>query len=651
MSDQKKSKVLFTSHTANFQKFNRPFMRWFRENGWEVHYASAGEEEVLDCDRHFTVPFERSPFKFNNFRSYKQLKKLIDKNNYDIIHTHTPMGSVVTRLAARHARKKGTRVIYTAHGFHFFKGAPLLNWVVYYPIEKFMARFTDTLITINEEDLKRAKQSFKTEVQYVPGVGIDPVKFNFDFTEKDKIELRKSLGLKPDDFVLIYPAELSKRKNQAMLIRAMRKLVKKDSSLKLLLPGLDSMDGDHKKLAETLDVSKYIKFLGYRRDIPRLLKISDIAVSTSKQEGLAVNIMEAMQSGLPVVVTNVRGNADLVQSEEDGYVVELDDIDNLSKNILKLKKDVNLKNKISIAAQKNVDRYSLESIMFDMANVYNIRKNRPEDYVGSKISILMGVYNCEQYLTEAIDSILAQTYSNWELILCDDGSDDNTYEIAKKYRDKYPDKIILLKNQVNLKLNRTLNKCFGYATGDYIARMDGDDVCEPLRFEKQVKFLNGHLEYDLVSCQMNLFDENGIYGVANFPIGEVSHNDLLVGSPFCHAGMVMRKSTFDKIGRYAAGDEYVRVEDYDLWYRFIKSGYKGYNLSERLYSMRDDQDAYSRRTWQNRVNEYKVKKRIFNAFNYPFHRRLLIYRPLIVHFIPKFMYDFLRKKVALREKN
>jgi len=330
----KSKKVLFTSHTANFSKFNRPFMRWFAEQGYEVHYASAGEEEVLDCDRHFTIPFERSPFRINNLKSIRQLKKIIDFEDYKIIHTHTPMGSVITRLAAIAARKKGTKVIYTAHGFHFFKGAPMLNWLIFYPIEKILANYTDTLITINKEDYELAKNKFKTDVQYVPGVGIDPKKFDIKMTKQQKTDLRKSLGLKDSDFVMIYPAELNKNKNQKMLIDVMEMISKTHGDIHLLLPGKDSMNGYHQKMAKEKGL-KNIHFLGYRGDIPQLMKISNLAVSTSLREGLPVNIMEAMYIGLPVIATDCRGNRDLVCDIKSGELIELNNKENFVNGIIK----------------------------------------------------------------------------------------------------------------------------------------------------------------------------------------------------------------------------------------------------------------------------------------------------------------------------
>jgi glycosyltransferase EpsD len=153
-------KILFVSNTANFSKFNRPFMRWFKQQGWQVDYVSAGEETVLDCDKQYAICMTRTPFDLRNIKAYKELKKIL-LNNYDIIHCHTPMGGVLTRLAARKSKAK---IIYTSHGFHFYKGSPLLNWVIYYQVEKFLLKYTDCLVTINQEDYYLASQKFKMQV-------------------------------------------------------------------------------------------------------------------------------------------------------------------------------------------------------------------------------------------------------------------------------------------------------------------------------------------------------------------------------------------------------------------------------------------------------------------------------------------------------
>ena len=327
-------KVLFTATVdSHILQFHIPYLKMFKDNGYEVHVATNGTDKIPYCDVKHTVSFERDPIKFNNIKAIKQLKKIINENNFEIIHCHTPMGSVVTRIAAKKARNKGTRVIYTAHGFHFFKGAPLANWLIFYPIEKYLSKYTDCLITINQEDYELAKRKFKKcrQIELVHGVGVDESKFNFEMSDKEKHELRESLGLRDNDFVIIYVAELSKRKNQGMLIQAVKKLIDEGrNNIKVILPGTDSRNGYYQRMAKNLEIEENIKFLGYRKDIPKLLKISDLYVSTAKQEGLPVNIMEAMCCGLPIIATDCRGNRDLVDE-----CVKINNIEELKVKILK----------------------------------------------------------------------------------------------------------------------------------------------------------------------------------------------------------------------------------------------------------------------------------------------------------------------------
>lgn len=366
-------KVLFTSHTANFHKFNRPFMRMLKEQGYEVHYASAGEEKVYDTDKHFDIPFERSPFKLGNIKAYFKLKKIIDREKYDLIHTHTPMGSVVTRLAARKARKKGTRVIYTAHGFHFFKGAPLLNWIIYYPIEKYMTRHTDTLITINNEDFERAKKKFKTDVKYVPGVGVDLKRFERRRNPEARNQMRISLGVKEDCFLLVYMAELNKNKNQTMLIDTMEQLVKFDKNIQLLLVGKDSLRGFHSRLIKKKGLDKNIQLLGYRNDVSEILNAADLSVSASYREGLPVHIMEAMAAGVPVISTPSRGVKELIEVGKTGYLVDFKDNKVLAKSILKLSKDRETLHALGVCSAHRSKRYSVEIIKEKMKNIYGLK--------------------------------------------------------------------------------------------------------------------------------------------------------------------------------------------------------------------------------------------------------------------------------------
>ena len=368
----KRKKVLFTATVdSHIELFHLPFLKYFQENGYETHVATNGKKEIPYTDKKHTVSFERSPLKPRNLKAFKQLKAIIDNEKFDIIHTHTPMGAAVTRLAARKARKKyGTRVIYTAHGFHFFKGAPVQNWLLYYPVERYMARHTDTLITINEEDYARAKAQFKTSVKYIPGVGIDSKKFSVQLNDAEKSKLRKSLGLKDTDFVLLYPAELNKNKNQATLIKAMEHLVTNHPDIHLLLPGKDSMNGFHSNLINEKNLGSNIHLLGFRNDVPQLLQIADASMSASHREGLPVNIMEAMYAGLPIIVSNSRGNRDLVVDGQNGYVVPAEDIDSYIARTEELYNNKSKRQSMGKASKKMVEPYLMPKIMEQMIRIY-----------------------------------------------------------------------------------------------------------------------------------------------------------------------------------------------------------------------------------------------------------------------------------------
>lgn len=365
-------KVLFSATVdSHILHFHLPYLKMFKEKGYEVHVATNTDDTIPFCDVKHKVSFERSPFKINNLKAIKQMKKILLDNNFDIVHTHTPMGSVVTRLAYKKVRNKvNTRMIYTAHGFHFYKGAPLLNWVLFYPVEKYLSKYTDTLITINKEDYCLAKKKFKKckNVEYVPGVGIDEEKFNFTMTKKEKLELRKSLGLKESDFVMIYPAEISKRKRHIWLINALESLLNKNRNMHLLLPGSDSLNGEAHRLVVKLKLTKQIHFLGYRTDIPKLLKISDLAISSAKQEGLPVNIMEAMYVGLPIVASDCRGNRDLVKDGINGSLVDINDSINFSRNVKNIcLSDVS---KYSENSKEIIKEYLLDKIIIIMKSIY-----------------------------------------------------------------------------------------------------------------------------------------------------------------------------------------------------------------------------------------------------------------------------------------
>jgi glycosyltransferase EpsD len=242
-------RVLFVATiTKHITTFHIPYLKWFKENGYEVHVASNGESNILYCDNHFNLPIQRSPYSMKNLKAYKMLEKIVKENDYDIVHCHTPMGGVLARLATRKSRKDGLKVIYTAHGFHFYKGAPLINWMIYYPIEKYLSKYTDIIVTINKEDYERAKNKFKkTKVEYVPGVGIDTEKFRQEILSTEKEEYYKEIGISEKDFILTCVGELNKNKNQIMIIKAMQGISKKYPDIKVLLVGSGSLEQYYKK--------------------------------------------------------------------------------------------------------------------------------------------------------------------------------------------------------------------------------------------------------------------------------------------------------------------------------------------------------------------------------------------------------------------
>lgn len=260
-----------------------------------------------------------------------------------------------------------------------------------------------------------------------------------------------------------------------------------------------------------------------------------------------------------------------------------------------------------------------------------------------RISILMGIYNCADTLPEALDSVLAQTYTAWKMIMCDDGSTDLTIQVARKYKNEYPNKFVLIRNKKNMGLNYTLNHCLKYADTEYVARMDGDDISLPERFEKEIELLDSHPEYAFVSCPMIYFDDKGDFGCGK-PICNPSKNDFIVGSPFAHAPCMVRTEAIKKVGGYSVSDKLLRVEDYHLWYKLYKAGYRGFNLEEPLYKMRDDRNAYHRRNYKNRINEAYVKWLILRDFHLPPYKAVYILRPLIVGLLPSGLYGMLHKK-------
>ncbi len=377
-------KVLFVATVVknHIVEFHIPYLQMFKEMGWETSVAARNDYEnpedciIPYCDIYYDISFERRPFNIENIKAYKQLKNIIEREKYNIIHCHTPVGAFIGRMAAKKVRKYGTKVIYTAHGFHFYTGAPLKNWIFYYFAEKLMAPFTDVLITINHEDYERAQKKLRAgKVIYVPGVGIDINKFSG--MDSVWVEKREEFGLDRDDFILLSVGELIPRKNHKVVIEALGlvKNNKKIDKMQYLICGTGSEMAELKKLSIELGVQEHVHFLGYRHDISEICNASDLFVFMSLQEGLPVALMEAMGCGLPVICTAIRGNTDLIENGINGVFSENNPKD-IAQNIVNIMENPEKCRMFGINAKNTIKH-------FDLSHVYSLLKDIYVDCIGT----------------------------------------------------------------------------------------------------------------------------------------------------------------------------------------------------------------------------------------------------------------------------
>ena len=373
-----KKRVLFTATVVkqHIMTFHTPYLRMFQEMGWETAVASSNDYEnpadlnIPYCDTYYEIPFERIPWKAGNIRAYRELKRIIDTGNFDIIHCHTPVGGLVTRLAAAGARKKGTKVLYTAHGFHFHKGSSLVSWLAYYPVEWLMAFLTDALLTMNREDYALARKKMHAKrVEYVPGVGIDTGRFAL--CREDRLEKRRELGFRESDFLILTVAEMNKNKNQSMVLKALALLKDRPEyeNMNYLICGMGDYEAVLRQEAKNLGIDDHVFFMGYRKDIPAMHRCCDLFAFMSYREGLPVALMEAMSSGMPTVCSAARGNTDLVEDGKEGFIVE-NEAQAVADAILKLYHDPDLRHRFGQAATEKVQQYDSRNVHRVMKDIY-----------------------------------------------------------------------------------------------------------------------------------------------------------------------------------------------------------------------------------------------------------------------------------------
>lgn len=364
-------KILYVTTISNtVNAFLIPHIRMLVEKGHQVDVAFNIVQEVdselnkLGCTIH-SLGFNRSPLKKKNYQAYEGLKKLIRDEQYDLVHTHTPIASAFVRLACR--KFKNIKVIYTAHGFHFFRGAPLKNWLVYYPVERILARYTDVLITINKEDYERATKYFKPgRVEYMPGVGIDTR--SFSAVTVDKITKRSELGVPDDALVILSVGELNKNKNHETVIRALAKLNKPE--VHYIICGQGPLENYLKSLIKEVGLEGKVHLLGYRRDVAEICKSSDIFTFPSLREGLGLAALEAMASGLPLITSNVHGIVDYSVDSETGYTCSPMDVNGFARAIEKLAQESASRIKIGKHNIEIVKRYNINNVLRKMRLIY-----------------------------------------------------------------------------------------------------------------------------------------------------------------------------------------------------------------------------------------------------------------------------------------
>lgn len=371
----KKRKVLLVATVVKIHVnvFHIPCLKMFQEQGWETWVCSRNDYDnpkecvIPYCDHYVDIPFERNPLKPGNVKAYKMLREIIEKEQFDLIYCHTPVGAMLARLAGISARKKGTKVIYMAHGFHFYNSAPFLNWMIYYPAEKFLSRFTDGLITINQEDYRRAQKFHAGKTILIPGVGIDLDKFQ----KKDPTqqEIRNKLGIPESKIILMSVGELTKRKNHMVMIEALARL--KEYDILYVICGDGPLKAQLRAKAEELGVRDRLKLLGFRKDIAELHKAADIFVFPSLQEGLPVALMEAMASGLPIVASKIRGNEDLINNNQGGYLVNPTDSEQVAKAIEKMIQNPKKREKMEKRNLEIITKYGQETVLQKMDEFFD----------------------------------------------------------------------------------------------------------------------------------------------------------------------------------------------------------------------------------------------------------------------------------------
>lgn len=367
--------LLVATVQSHICQFHRPLVRMLHDHGCVVHVAARdnlAEKNGLKldfADKVYDVPFARSPISRCNLRAFRQLKSLMEQEEYDVVHCNTPVGGILARLAAKSLRRRGCKVIYTAHGFHFFKGGSKKSWILYYPVEKLMCRYTDLLITINDEDYALAKKHFSVQTEHIHGVGASSEKYEPVSSEEQAV-LKECLGY-GGKTILLCTGELNANKNQIVAIQAMPSVVKNHPDAKLLLAGNGPFAECLVDEIQRLKMGGFIELLGYKTNLQDYVKASDLIVSCSKREGLPLNIIEGMLCEKAVVASVNRGHKELVEDEVTGYLLPADAPMEFASTISSLLSEPDRLCEMGRAGRKRAKAYTDKAVYRELEEIYN----------------------------------------------------------------------------------------------------------------------------------------------------------------------------------------------------------------------------------------------------------------------------------------
>ena len=366
--------LLVATVQSHICQFHKPLVKMLHDHGCEVHVAARNnlaEKNGLKldfADQVFDIPFARSPFSRSNVGAYRQLKKLIEWEQYDAVHCNTPVGGILARLAAKRARKQGCKVIYTAHGFHFFQGGPKQSWMIYYPIEKHMCRYTDLLITINEEDYALAREKFPVRTAHIHGVGVNSTKYH-TASEEVRAALKKQLGYE-DKRIVLCTGELNENKNQITAIRAMPEVAKHLPDVKLLLAGNGPMAQQLQAEIDRLGMGRFVELIGYHTNLEEYVQSAELIVSCSRREGMPLNIIEGMLCEKPVVASVNRGHKELVVDGVTGFLLNADDAAGFGEKIISLLNDPGRTVEMGRAGKERAAKYTDAAVYGELEEIY-----------------------------------------------------------------------------------------------------------------------------------------------------------------------------------------------------------------------------------------------------------------------------------------